>query len=188
MNNKIIDQETFNAFKQGHQTAQKLVFYDVYEGLVYFSLTIVKDFKEAQDISIETYTKMYPGANGKDDYSSFRAALYTAVRNRSINFYHRKMNRTFSIDETCFPEPSEETISSWMAYGEMMKIIVKDISGLKGAKKLVAEYIVFNHMTPKEIAAELNMPVQTVRNIRAELRKMWEKLRKRKNLPLLILF
>ena len=188
MNKKIIDQETFNAFKQGHPKAQELVFRDVYEGLVYFSVNIVKDLKEAQDIASDMYVKLSPGANGKEDYSSFRALLYTAVRNRSINFYKRDMNRIVSIDETFFSEPSEETISSWMAYGEMMKIIVKDISRLKDVKKLVAEYIVFKEMTPKEIAAELNIPEQTVRNIRTKLRQMWEKLRNPQNLPLLILF
>lgn len=188
MNKHYIDQETYKAFQEGHPTACKLIFYDVFEELVLRSFNIVKDRMEAEDIAIETFEKFRCIAAGIDTYSHFCGALCIAVRNRSVNYYHRQKGKTLSLDETPLFQPSEDTVSTSMLYSDVVKTIREEIERLKTKEKVLAELLVFQQLTPKKVAELLQMNEQTVRNIRATLRSRFKNALKKKGLPILILF
>jgi RNA polymerase sigma-70 factor (ECF subfamily) len=185
----MIAPETFKAFKEGHEKACELVFYDLYEALVLFSFGIVQDWMEAEDIAIETFQKMAPNAAGKDTYQDFRAWIFTAVRNRSINFYHRRRNRIVSIEERLISEPSEDSVSKWILEREVIMTIREEIDQLKKEEdKVLAEFLIFRQLPPKKIAELLGMNEQTVRNKKGYFINRFLNALKKKNLPIFLLF
>lgn len=189
MNKNLIDQQTFNAFKEGHVNAYKLLFYDLYEPLVAFSTDIVKNYMVAEDLVIEAFQKMSPNAYGKNTYSEFRAAIYTAVRNRSINHYNRRMKREVPIDEMQIAELSEDSVFLWTLKGDVIKTIKEEIDLFKKDEdKLLAEYLIFRQLSPKKVAELLGMNEQTVRNKKSYLINRFINALKRKGLPIFILF
>jgi RNA polymerase sigma factor (sigma-70 family) len=143
---------------------------------------------EAEDIAIETFQKMSRNTAGKNTYGDFRAAIFTAVRYRSINFYNRRKNRVVPLDELPQYEPSEDSVTIWMLTDDVIKTIIEELDSFeKEEDKLLAEYLIFRELSPKEVAVLLGMREQTVRNKRSAIYKRFKNALKRKDLPIFIL-
>ena len=79
--------------KQGDETAMKHIFRLYYSRLHYFSVQIIGDSMDAEDIVQEAFLNFWLNIREKDvTPDNIQAYLYTMVRNRCLNYLER--NRT----------------------------------------------------------------------------------------------
>ena len=159
------DEALFLSIKSGDTYALKLLFSKYYENLCYFVFTIVND----SDVSKEIVSDMFLGIWEKRENINIKFKvknyLYTAAKNRAINYLHKKKIITEPIH---FHQNSGNVLESnpeeMLIFEEKKKEIENLVDQLPERRKLIFQMKRFDGFTFKEIADILSISVQTVRN------------------------
>src|ERR1044072_8783523 len=89
MINKLTEQEMYQ-FRQGEQPAFERVFRLYYGPLVFFTVNIISDQTEAEDIVTDVFMSFYNKCHSFYSEENIRAYLYVSARNRCYNYLRAK--------------------------------------------------------------------------------------------------
>ncbi len=153
-----MDPEVLERFRIGDEAAVKAV-YDRYGGPVFaLSMSILGDHGLAADATQQTFIKAWRAASTYDPERSFAPWVYAIARRTAIDIY-RKHSRSVSSDDVdiaVFP-PGLET--AWEVFE-----VRSAVDRLPDQERQVVKLSHFDGLTHVEIAAQLDIPVGTVKS------------------------
>lgn len=131
--------------------------------LYYFCLYLLKSKEEANDIVQEIFIRIWESRSFINPDLSFSSFLYTMARNRIMNFF-RDMDIDTKVKEIVASQKItvEETTESQIIYTEYQEILQAAIEQLPTQRKRIFNMSRIENMSHKEIAAELDISVNTV--------------------------
>lgn len=131
--------------------------------LYYFCLHLLKSQEEANDIVQEIFIRIWESRSFINPDLSFSSFLYTMARNRIMNYF-RDMDIDIKVKEIIASQKitTEETAESQIIYTEYQEILRTAIEQLPTQRQRIFNMSRIENMSHKEIAAELNISVNTV--------------------------
>ena len=160
---KFTDDSTY-VFNMGESKAFDYFFRQYYTSLCFFANSILHDEDESKDLVQDCYIKLWNSHTIKERADTVKSFLYTAVRNRCLDFLRKKkvMNKaelqliknTSDLDFEYFDE---------VAFAEMIREIVGHIEELPSTMQKVFKLYYIEGKKYKQIASELNSSAEAVR-------------------------
>ena len=144
------------------QSLFEQLFKDHYVHLCNFAYQFTQDTDSAKDITQKVFIYLWENREKMDPEKSLQSYLFTAVRNRSLNYIrdHKKYrSQILDIEVHDFDIPFEEDN---FAVEELKEKIAEALSALPEKCRMVFEMSRFRNMKYKEIAEELEVSVKTV--------------------------
>lgn len=141
-------------------------FFDLhFKSLCYFASRLVQDDDEAKDIVSESFLKLWKKNTDFITAGNIKAFLYISCRNACFQ-YLRNTKRTAAAQQRYFDQLpiNERTVLEEIVRSELLQILNGEIELLPTRCREVFKLIYFDSKKTEEIADELNLSVQTVRN------------------------
>lgn len=187
MNIGLIDQYWLR-IREGDEKALESLFKDIYSPLCRYAGQITGDSFLAEELVQDVFHKIWQSRDVIIITSSFKAYLFQAVRNHSLNAIRKNDSKRFSFTRQIADEAwnflkdtyeSDDYIVERIAAGETEKAIEQAIESLSPQCRSVFKMNRFENKSPGEIAGQLNISVNTVRShIYTALLKISEYLKK----------
>lgn len=133
-----------------------------YTSLCYFANSILRDEEEAKDIVQECYIKLWNSQTINERAETLRSFMYTAVRNRCLNFLKRKK----IIKKAQFQLLKSNNDLEYFdeaAFAEMMRRIVNYTEDLPSQMQQVFKLYYIEGKKYTQIATELKSSPEAVR-------------------------
>jgi RNA polymerase sigma-70 factor (ECF subfamily) len=168
---ELLDNETLVAFVQGEQHGFRGVFNAWYTEIYYFTWKFTSNREEAEDITIETFYKLFKMHDRFTTTSNIRAFLYITARNNCLNYL--KSNTRKRRYNTDFSEVPEDQISADIpdAFSQhailetqLVKEVYVAIQELPEKSRQILKMIYFDGLSVNNIAAQLGITSETVRS------------------------
>lgn len=141
-------------------------FFDLHhKSLCYFANRLVKDDLQSEDIVAECFVKLWERREDFGTEQNVKAFLYISCRNACLNYLkHLKVKTTVQKVYLEQLEKGEDSILYQIIKTEVLEIVNKEVEELPEKMRDIFKLIYFNGKKTDEIAVELNLSVQTVRN------------------------
>ena len=151
--------------KTGDESALKDVF-DRYGGsLFFFAKNIIDNKEEAEDIVAESFIKLWRQRATFVEQRNIKAYLYVITRNACLNHLKHIKRRNSSHKELMYLEnEGHEEVMNRVIHAELLKIVQDEIEKLPELAKKIFKLTFVEGLKPDEIALQLSMPTQNVRN------------------------
>ena len=168
-----------------HDNKYKLkdLFDNYYATVLLYSVSIVKDRKDAEDIVQQVFISLWQKMHASDFHTSARAYLYKSVYHASLDFLKHKKVRQRYEDEVKKNTPVMHTVSS--DEKELHEKIESAINELPEQCRNIFKMSRYDGLRYKQIAAALNISEKTVENQMAKALKILREALK-DYLPLLL--
>ena len=161
--------EAIKLAKENKQAAFNFLL-DAYWNAVYaFQLKRTKNENDAEDITIETFSKAFDKIHNYDDKYAFKTWLITISKNLHVDLVrkrkssiHSKINNNKGdeffdiVDES--PTPEDNIITE-----QNLAKLLKDIKKLKPHYQEVINLRFFQELSYKEISLQLDEPINNVK-------------------------
>ena len=154
--------ELFNKVKQGDQRAFEKLFKAHYESLCRFAFRFLKDTDQAEEIVQEVFCKIWEKRQSISFTSSFKAYLFTSIRNTCYNV-HEHMKVRHQHQEHVIHTTSEVD-TGILEEVDLEAKIEKSLDLLPEQCRKVFMMNRFEGLKYKEIAAQLGISPKTVEN------------------------
>jgi len=152
-------------FRKGNQKAIAYFFDRHHKSLFYFASNILQDSAQAEEIVSDCFLKLWERHQDFETAQNIKAFLFISCRNNCLK-YLRDMKRRSAAQEQYFQQL--ETNSDEILYEiidvEIIDILAKEIEELPDKCRQIFKMIYFQGKKTDEIATELSLSVQTVRN------------------------
>jgi RNA polymerase sigma-70 factor (ECF subfamily) len=189
----ILAPENISKTIQNAKSGQQLAFsnlLDTFWNDVYsFQLLRTKNELEAEDITIETFSKAFDKINSYKEEFVFKTWLITISKNLHIDLLRRQKrsleNNTFSYqNNTGESEVLDSTPSAedQLIQQQNLADLLTEIKKLKPAYQKVINLRYFNEMSYAEMALELGEPVNNIKVKALRARKLLSELIRNKPL------
>lgn len=145
------------------------VFDQYYAALCYFATGITNNDQEAEDIVLDTFRKFWSHSGNFESQQNIKAFLYITTRNACFNFL--KFNKKKERDELEFSQhwitQQEENAEQLRIKAEVLRKINEEVDKLPRKCKEVFRLAYFEGLKANDIAMQLRISVNTVRNQKA---------------------
>jgi RNA polymerase sigma-70 factor (family 1) len=151
--------------KEGDEKALAYFFKLYNKSLQYFVLRMIEDEVEAEDIVASCFVKLWERRTGFASPDKLKSFLYVSCRNSCFN-YLRHLKIKSEVQLTYFKEleDSSEDVLYRIVESEVLQALHREIELLPENYREVFKRIYFEQQKTDEIASELGLTVQTVRN------------------------
>lgn len=139
-----------------------------YPVLCRYAYRILKDNAAAEDVTTEVMIKLWEKKIEFENETQIKNYMYASIRNACLNLL-RTRQREESRNET-FANTyllNDDAVANEVIYAELLAEIRKEIDAFPPRMKVIFIMAYFQQKTNEEIAAELNLSNQTVRNQKA---------------------
>ncbi|HRW99051.1 MAG TPA: RNA polymerase sigma-70 factor [Cyclobacteriaceae bacterium] len=156
----------------GRQSQFEKLFRELFAPLCGFSMKYVHDLDEAKNLVHEAFIALWEKYETLPMDTNFRSYLYTAVRNKSLNYLRdRKLHLSVSAVEN----HATDTASGKLMSDELEREIALAINSLPERCRVIFEMSRFEELKYAEIADKLGISIKTVE---AQMSKALSILRK----------
>jgi len=189
----ILAPENISKTIQNAKSGQQLAFsnlLDTFWNDVYsFQLLRTKNELEAEDITIETFSKAFDKINSYKEEFVFKTWLITISKNLHIDLLRKRKrsleNNTFSYQNTTGESEvldSTPSAEDQLIQQQNLADLLTEIKKLKPAYQKVINLRYFNEMNYAEMALELGEPVNNIKVKALRARKLLSELIRNKPL------
>jgi RNA polymerase sigma-70 factor (family 1) len=165
MNDLAQGDDIVNEFKKGNEKSLNSIFDQYYAALCYFAHKLILNKEEAEDIVVQTFMKLWAKHAHFDSLRAIRAFLYITTKNACINYLDvvKRSNRRHA--ELAYrAQENDDHILNNITRAEVLREIHLAIQSLPVQCGKVASMSLIDGMKNQEIARELDLSEQTVRN------------------------
>jgi RNA polymerase sigma-70 factor (family 1) len=162
---RIENSHTITSFQAGDEKAFLQVFQHFYPGLLGFARKLTGSQEEAEDISLSAFQGLFKRCHLFNTEHNIKAFLYITARNRSLNFL-KSQKRANDIQKQ-FARQMENDISLRYEYEikqEILESISNAIEHLPEECRKIFKLLIYEELTPAEVAEMLQISVSTVYN------------------------
>ncbi|MEZ4848512.1 MAG: RNA polymerase sigma-70 factor [Bacteroidia bacterium] len=175
----------FLAIKKGDQKALEAVFRSFYQELFFFAYQFIGESDIAEEVVQDVFIQIWEKKESLDIQTSPKSYLYTAVRNRSLNYLKSKLAKIRSETEVSLDlvsDSSSEPADQKLSEEELILLIQKGVQSLPEKCRIIFKLSRDSGMTYDEIANELGVTKETVKSqikialvkLRQFLGKYWD--------------
>jgi len=159
--------------KMGEDKAFEYFFHQYYTSLCFFANSILHNEDEAKDLVQDCFVKLWNGKTIKERSETVKSFLYTAVRNRCVDFLRKKKvikKAQLQLIKTENDLPLE--YFDEVAFAEMIRQIVGHIEDLPLKMQQIFKLYYVEGKKYNQIAIELNSSPEAVRKQKARALKL----------------
>lgn len=161
--NSFQESEWVENLRRGNRPAFEALFRRYYEELCIFSLQIVRDPEVAEDLVQDLFVRIWEQRASLNPQGSSRGYLFTATRNRSLNYLkHKQVEQNWMIEATQTPLEEGDRPDSDLQYHETVVAFERVLNALPEGQRTVFLLSRRHEMTYAEIAALLGVSIKTV--------------------------
>ena len=133
-----------------------------------FQLKRIENENDAEDITIQTFSKAFDKIETFDDNFKFKTWLITISKNIHIDLLRKDKNfisqRNFSDDEKVYQIPDESpSVEDTLITEQNLAKLLRDIKKLNPHYQEVINLRYFQELSYKEISKKLNEPMSNVK-------------------------
>ena len=155
-------------FRQGNRDVFKQVYDLYYETIYTFVYNLVRNEEEAQDITTDTFVKLWRLRDRFESLNNIKAFLYVTSRNASLDHF-RKLQRQRSLQKDLnYLFDTEARLGHEVISAEVISELYMRIEQLPDACRRIVKMILFENLNTAEIAEKLGISNQTVLNQKAK--------------------
>ncbi|MEQ9426353.1 MAG: RNA polymerase sigma-70 factor [Cyclobacteriaceae bacterium] len=161
------EQETqlLKKLSKGDHEAYEHLFYAFYADLCRYGLKFVREPSISEEIVQEVFVYLWEKRSSMTITTSCKAYLYTAVRNKSINYLKLQLPKDQAKDDISKHEIAGLTdVDDDLRYNELEGKVAAAIDLLPKKCKIIFDLSRNAGLSYKEIAAELDISIKTVEN------------------------
>lgn len=162
----------YKLIQSGNRQAFKYLFDLYFVSLCRFAKVYVKEELIAEEIVMDIFVAVWEKRESIEIKVSWKSYLFQSAKNRSLN-YLRDNERFINVDDWSFYDKAEPDHT--VEFNELENLIVEAINALPLKTKEVFNKSRAEHLTNKEIAAELDV---TVKNVEAHITNALKRIRK----------
>lgn len=161
------------AIEQGDQRAYATLMNNYRDSLYFMLLKMTNNASDADDLTIEAFGKAFKKLEQYTPDYAFSTWLFKIASNNCIDFMRKKKKRTFSMDSSPDGEEGNDLTNylpsdgpdpeEWAMKKEKMALMREVVEKLKPHYRQLIELRYFKEYSYEEIAAELNLPLGTVK-------------------------
>lgn len=156
--------------RQGDETAMKHIFREYYSRLYYFSLKMIGNEADTEDIVQEAFLNFWINIREKDvSPENIQAYLYRMVRNRCVNYLQRQQmldDRSGEVIEH-FYNDCQRQMNTVAVQEELFHRVSREFAHLTPIQTQVMELLFVNGLSVAEVATQLKTTDNNVRNHKA---------------------
>lgn len=161
-------QHWFDAFHRGDDQSLAYYFKLHHQSLAFFASRLISDPLEAQDIVADCFVKVWKKHTEFQSEENIKAFLYVSCRNACLDYLRHLKVRSVAQHEYFYRlEQEEDTILYQIITAEVLELLHQEIEHLPDNYREVFKLIYFDHLKTDQIALQLNLSVQTVRNYKS---------------------
>jgi len=152
-------------FKMSYESTIKDV-RDLYERPIFrLAKRIVKDEKVAEDIVAETFVKLWRDRLNFKGQPHIKSYLFLIAKNACLDYKKNIKCKNASYEELKYLQNvGVEEVMNRIIHGELIKIMSDEIEKLPELARKIFKLTFVEGLKPAEIALQLSMPTQNVRN------------------------
>jgi len=159
--NKHID--IVERLNNGQPQALEELFAQYYRPLVYFALRIIKSQEDAEDVVIETFSKLWDNREKMEGLRNVKGFLYLTTRNSCIDVLRaQKKMMEVKGDLHALAEPDLPSIETETTRAEILRQIGEEMEKLPKQCRNVFTLSVIQGLKSKDIANQLNISISNV--------------------------
>lgn len=180
----LIEIKLISELKKGSLKAFDAI-YDMYVKRLYvYCLQYTKSEEDAEEIVQDVFVRLWTNRENIRQEETLRSLLFIMSKHHLINAYRTRINSPVYEDYVKYQDNiSAEVQGHPLEYEEFVKQLKTALYKLPVTQRQVIEMSKLKQLTNKEIALELELSEQTVKNqLSLGLKKLREEL---KNLPIL---
>lgn len=153
-------------FKQGSKEAFAEVYKTHYASLFFFVKRFISDRQEAEDITAETFIKLWKIRHNFDSHQNIKAFLYITARNACLDCLRAKQRSTGMQQEMLYLllQGNDVTFIQDEIKADVLQEIRKEIENLPPKCQQIFKMAFLQRIKNAEIAEKLGLTVQTVKN------------------------
>ena len=156
------------SLRKGEDLALSFYFKLHAKSLVFFANRLINDSLEAEDIVADCFVKVWERRADFQTEENIKAFLYISCRNACLDYLRRIKVKTLAQQAYLNQqEEGENTTLNHIITAEVLTILNEEIAQLPENYREVFQLMYFDLKKTEEIAAQLGLSVQTVRNYKA---------------------
>lgn len=160
----MMDNAPVSDFHKDHPEAFASLFDAYYPALCFFAEKYLHDTENARDVVSEVFSSLWHKQVAVQSHSNIKSFLYSVVRNACIDFIRKE--KSLARRHQVFTELAEDENDFYnqVLRSEVVQEIRQEIQLLPDQYRKVFSLMYIDGYTYDEVAAELNLGVQVIRN------------------------
>jgi len=169
MSGKTLTPDSFSIerFREGDRHEFKRVYESCYDALYVFAYNLIRKEAEAQDITTETFIKLWRLRANFESLNNIRAFLYVTSRNACIDHLRFLQKQRTAHKELSYFEELEVGAKNEMITAEVLSSLSIKIKALPQKCREIFELIYIKNLSTAEVAAQMGVSNQNVLNQKA---------------------
>lgn len=156
------DEDCYNRLRAGDEFAYRHLIGVYGPVLCRYADRMIMNSAAAEDIVTEVLVKVWEKRETFDSFSNVKRFFYVAARNAALQYIRDRQREQRKFE--AFNEVNAGVVVDEVIYAEMMAELQKAIAALPAKMKEVFILGYVHQLTNQEIALQLNLSDQTVRN------------------------
>ena len=153
-------------FREGNKEAFAAVYKSLYPALFFFVKRFVVDKAEAEDITAETFIKLWKIKHNFESHQNIKAFLYITARNACLDCLRARQRSTGMQQEMLYLllQNNDVTFLHDEIKADVLTQVKEKIEDLPPKCKQIFKMAFFERLKNAEIAGKLGLTLQTVKN------------------------
>ena len=165
------------AFNEGDEQVFAYFFKQWYAGLCFFCNSIVKDNPQAEDLVQEAFVKLWQRRDTFTEVKGIKNFLFRVVRNAAIDWLRHKQYTGKQEIKVAYEQAIDELpVLHAMIQSEVLNSLYQAIEKLPPECRKIFKMLYVEGKNYQQIAEELKLSVNTIRNQKATGVKLLRKI------------
>lgn len=160
--------KVLSMFKNGDKRSERIIYEMFYETVYKISMYMMRDGELAQDVTQESFVKIYKNLHKLNDNEKIEAWVKTITRRTALDALRKQKKWNETPTEDVYLEKGDvemvSEIETEYEEEQVKKIIISAIDELKPKYKEVMYLKFIEEMQDKEISEELDIKLGTVKS------------------------
>jgi RNA polymerase sigma-70 factor (family 1) len=166
------ENDLLSRLASGDAEAFTTLYRKYYQRIYYYAKTFLPDKHDAEDITADTFIKLWNRRDSFKSVSSINSFLHITARNSCYDFLRHQKVMTEKQADIIRQIEINSSSDLLRTREQLIKLVEKEVDKLSGRMKQIF-YLSFNEgLTPAQIAETLKVSVQTVSNQKTTLMKI----------------
>jgi RNA polymerase sigma-70 factor (ECF subfamily) len=169
------ENELLHRLATGDPDAFTIVYRQYYQRIYYFAKTFLPDKEDAEDITADTFIKLWNRRDSFHTMSSISSFLHVTTRNSCFDFLRHIKVKSEKQAELIRQMELHHHSNLHETKEELLKLVQKEVEKMSNKMKEIFHLSYNEGLTPAEIAENLQLSVQTISNQKTTVLKSLKK-------------
>ena len=158
------ERQLINLLRQGSQWAFDVLYNKYSKELYVYSLQLTKSAEKAEEIVHDVFVRLWVNRDKLKDVDTLHPLLFQMSKNQLVNAFRARVNSPVFEEYVEQRDYRRADSHSPLEYEEFVKQLKRCLEKLPSQQRIIVSKSKLDDKSPVEIAKELGISVQTVRN------------------------